>query len=136
LMAVQSSVSSSRVSAFRRSGRLRVTTLICGDSFSIRTTGMGIVTSLRRQTDKRLRLDDSGVEMRFRRWTRHVVQQANQHVTRFMRLNDSVHPAAGGAVTHVGLLFVTLFLLRTHFLQFLLRRFLVPSLIGSVECRE
>ena len=72
----------------------------------------GIVTSLCWQIDKCLGLDDSGVEMRFRRWTRDVVQQANQHFTRFVRLNDSVHPAARGAVTYVGLLFVTLFHLR------------------------
>jgi hypothetical protein len=39
-MVAQSSVSSSRVSAFRRSGRLKVNTVICGDSFSTKTTGM------------------------------------------------------------------------------------------------
>jgi hypothetical protein len=48
-MALDNSVSNSRVSAFRRSGRLRVTTVICGDCFSIKRTGMGLVKTLERQ---------------------------------------------------------------------------------------
>src|SRR5205823_4865222 len=118
LMAAHNSVSSSIVSAFRRSGRLKVTTLICGDSFSTKTTGMGfgyksyIVTSLNRDITEslsRLNLNDPCVEMRFRHRARDVFQKADQHVARFVRLNDGVHPAASGAVTNIGLLFVTLF---------------------------
>src|SRR6266481_3109396 len=84
----------------------------------------------------KLRLDDSGVEMRFRHWTRNVVQKTNQYVARFVRLNDSVHPAARGAVADIGLLFVTLFHLRAEFLQFLRRRFFVAALMRLGENRE
>src|SRR4029077_706911 len=78
LMAAHNSVSSSRVSEFRRSGRLRVTTLICGDSFSTKTTGM------MRMTNVELNLDDSGVEVRLRHRTGDVFQKADQHVARFV----------------------------------------------------
>src|SRR5436309_1990013 len=135
-MAAHNSVSSSIVSAFRRSGRLKVTTLICGDSFSTKTTGMGfgyksyivtslhryIVTSLNRDITEslsRLNLNDPCVEMRFRHRARDVFQKANQHVARFVRLNDGVHRAASGAVTNIGWLFVTLFHLRAKVLQLL-----------------
>ncbi len=53
-----------------------------------------------------------------------------------MRLNDSVHPAARGAVANIGLLFVTLFHLRAKFLQFLRRRFFVAPFVRPGENRE
>src|SRR6478609_5342368 len=87
-------------------------------------------------TTNELSLNDSGVETRFRHWTRNVVQKTNQHVTRFVRLNDSVHPAARGAVADIRLLFVILFHLGAKFLQFLRRRFFVASFVCLSENRE
>src|SRR4029077_1467014 len=89
-----------------------------------------------RMTNDELSLNDSGVETRFRHWARDVVQKTNQHVTRFVRLNDSVHPAARGAVADIGLLFVILFHFGAKFLQFLRRRFLVAVFVCPSENRE
>src|SRR6476619_5745684 len=83
-----------------------------------------------------LSLNDSGVETRFRHLTRNVIQKTNQYVTRFVRLNDSVHPPARGAVADIGLFFVTLFHLRAKVLQVLGRRFFVAALVRSGENRE
>src|SRR5436190_23091323 len=89
-----------------------------------------------RMTNDKLNLDDSGVEMRFWHWARNVFQETNEHVTRFVRLNDGIYPAARSAVANVGLLFVILFHLRPKFLEFLGRRFLVAALLRPRENRE
>src|SRR3954471_1047580 len=89
-----------------------------------------------RMTNDELNLDDSGMEVRFWHWARNVLQEMNEHVTCFVRLNNSIYPAARGAIANVGLLFVTLFHLRPKILQFLGRRFFVAVLARPGKNRE
>src|ERR1041384_5040231 len=122
-----SSLSKSIVSALRRSGRLSVTTLIWGDCFSIRTTGMRAMSKSECRMSN-LNLDDPGMKMRVRHGTRNVLEQLNQQVARFVRLNDRVDPAAGGAIANISLLFVALFHFLAKLLELFLRCFFVSAL--------
>jgi hypothetical protein len=54
-----------------------------------------------------LNLHYSGVESPFCWRAGDIAKKANKDVARFVRLDDGIDPAARGAVTNVGLLFVT-----------------------------
>src|SRR5687767_648582 len=54
-------------------------------------------------------LQHAGMELRFRHGTTGVSEGRDQDSARLVGLNDRIDPAAGGAVTHVGLLGVVAF---------------------------
>ena len=61
------------------------------------------------------------MESRFGHRTGNVLQQAGEDFACFVRLNDRVHPAARGAVTNIGLLFVIFLNRRAQFFEFFRR---------------
>src|SRR6266480_1951319 len=132
LIAATSSLSSSSVSALRRSGRFNVTIVIWGLCFSINTTGI----FQRSEVDVDLNLNHAGVEMRFRHRAGNVLKQADQDVAGLVRLNDGVDPAACGSVANVGLFLVILFYLGTKLLEFVGRCFLVATITSAGEDRK
>ncbi len=64
-----------------------------------------------------LDLHNARVESCFRHRTRNILQQAGEDLARFVWLNDGIYPAARGAVTNIGLLFVIFLHCRAQFFE-------------------
>src|SRR4029077_7419636 len=81
-------------------------------------------------------LNHAGVEAPFRGRSANITKKARKDVARLMRLDDGIDPATRGAITNVGLLFVTCLYFGAQFFEFPRRRFFVSAFFRAGENRK
>ena len=68
------------------------------------------------------------MKIRFRHRPRNVLQELNQRLARFVRLNNRIDPATRRAVANIRLFLVTALHFLTKLVQLFVRRFFVAAL--------